>query len=356
MVIDDIQIERLRPDDRPALDALYRRVHGTAENFEARWKSFRERWDWQYGRNPNLPDGLPLVWVVRDGETIAGQFATIPVRLVVNGTEIDAAWGTDAMVAPEHRGKGWGEALYRHWDRSVGAAIGLSYTDASYGLFKKMGWPYQGAVAQFTKPISKRKRATWKAPARSRAAAAALRWHRLVTALRPVGGEIERVSRFDERFTRLWERVAPKFTLAARRDAAYLNWRYLDAPSATYSAIALRRGGGGDVAGFAVYRHVEEKEQRTTVLVDFLADPDDRGAMVALLRGVERAARAARSDVVRAFATHAGFQETLRRSGFDDRQGTRRLVVKVNAVPVTPAFYAATGGWHVTRGDSDGDR
>ena len=48
------EIDRYRPDDRRAVEALYRRVfgHDAAE-------ANRLRWDWQYRRNPNNPRGEP---------------------------------------------------------------------------------------------------------------------------------------------------------------------------------------------------------------------------------------------------------------------------------------------------------
>jgi hypothetical protein len=101
----------------------------------------RLRWDWQYRRNPNNPDGAPLLWVVREGPTIIGHYATMPVRLSLGGKEIQAAWGMDAMVAPERQRRGLGEELFRAWDRSVGASLGLGLSSASSRLLKKMHFP-----------------------------------------------------------------------------------------------------------------------------------------------------------------------------------------------------------------------
>ena len=53
--------------------------------------------------------------------------------------------------------------------------------------------------------------------------------------------QIEPIRHFDQRFTELWERVAPSFGLAVRRDAAYLNWKYIEPPHVRYSVVALKR-------------------------------------------------------------------------------------------------------------------
>ena len=62
------EVDRYRPEDRRAVDALYRRVfgHDAAE-------ASRLRWEWQYRRNPNNPQQEPEIWIAREGTTIVGQ-------------------------------------------------------------------------------------------------------------------------------------------------------------------------------------------------------------------------------------------------------------------------------------------
>jgi hypothetical protein len=80
----------------------------------------------------------------------------------------------------------------------------------------------------------------------------------------------------------LWERLADRFELAVRRDAAYLNWKYIEPPHVRYSVAALKREGRAD--GYAVYRHTQEPRGRVTLLVDFLADTHDEIGFKTLLR------------------------------------------------------------------------
>ena len=78
--------------------------------------------------------------------------------------------------------------------------------------------------------------------------------------------------------------------------------------------------------------------------------------MLALLRWVDREARAANSDKIRAFAMHAGYRKLPRQSGYFVVKSTMEFVAKVNAVDLPSAFYEQTDTWHVTLGDSDQDR
>jgi hypothetical protein len=121
-----------------------------------------------------------------------------------------------------------------------------------------------------------------------------------------------------------------------------------------YTVAALDRD--NEPAGYVVYRHTQEPRGRVTLLVDFLAAPDDEAGMLTLLRWVDREARAADSDKIRTFAMHEGFRKLLRRSGYYPVKSTMEFVAKVNAHDVGADFYRTRDEWHVTLGDSDQDR
>jgi len=345
------EVDRYRPDDRRAVEALYRRVfgHDAAE-------ASRLRWDWQYRRNPNNPRQEPEIWIAREGTTIVGQYATMPVRLHVAGADVPASWGMDVMVAPERQRQGLGEVLFRTWDRNVGAALGLGLSESSHRLFQKLRWPEVGPLPCLVKPLTRRalRRPNWPVLLNRVVSAVTLPLVLIVARSRPLGAEVRIVQRFDDSFTVLWESVAPKLDFAVRRDAAYLNWKYVTAPHVRYSIAALRRDNRN--VGYAVYRHLHEPRGRVTLLVDFLTDPDDDQGFATLLRWIDREARRADSDKIRTFAMHAAFRRGLRRAGYFQVKSTVEFVAKVNAVDLPPAFYEETDKWHVTLGDSDQDR
>ena len=345
------EIERYRPDDRRAIETLYRRVFGPDMA-----NANRLRWDWQYRLNPNVPPAGPLIWVAREGGAIVGQYACMPVRLGLNGHDIDAAWGMDVMVAPERQRQGLGDVLFKTWDRNVGASLGLGLSDPSYKLFQKLQWPDIGPVPCYVKPLTRRalRQPTWPVAVNRLVSYVTLPWVRLVSRLRPLEGEVRTVRQFDDRFNRLWERVKDKFAFAVKRDAAYLQWKYVSPPHVRYSIGVLERG--PEVAGYVIYRHVHEPRGRVTLLVDFLADPDDASAVLTLFRWIDREARAADSDKVRCFCMHAGFRKVLKREGCAQTASTLQFVAKINRGPLRSDFYTATDRWHVTLGDSDQDR
>jgi hypothetical protein len=234
--------------------------------------------------------------------------------------------------------------------------LGLGLSESSYRLFQKLQWPDVGPVPCLVKPLSRRalRRPHWPVAVNRFVSAITLPWIRLVARARPLEGEVRVIRSFDERFNGFWARVGPTFALAVKRDAAYLNWKYIQTPHVRYTVAALERG--DDVAGYVVYRHVQEPRGRVTLLVDWLADPDDAQAMTTLVRWIDREARAADSDKIRTFALHEGFRKVLKKSGYYTVKSTMEFVAKVNALDVAPAFYEDAGRWHVTLGDSDQDR
>ena len=345
------EITAYRPEDRRAVEALYRRVFG---NDAA--ESSRLRWEWQYGRNPNNPGREPEIWIAREGKAIVGQYATMPVRVSVRGTEVRGSWGMDVMVAPERQRQGLGELLFRTWDRHVGVSLGLGLSESSHRLFQKLRWPDVGPLPCLVKPLTRRalRRPNWPVPINRLVSAVTLPLVKLVARPRPMSAEVRLIQRFDASFTTLWDTLAPKFDLAVRRDAAYLNWKYVDVPHVRYSIAALRRDDRN--VGYAVYRHLREPRGRVTLLADFLTDPDDEAGLDTLIRWVDREARLADSDKIRTFAMHGEFRRILRRAGYFVVKSTIEFVVKVNDAEVPADFYSRTERWHVTIGDSDQDR
>jgi hypothetical protein len=343
-------IDRFKPEDRRGVDTLYRRTHG-ADAAEAN----RFRWDWQHRRNPHNATGLPGIWVAREGPTVVGHYQTLPVRLSLKGLEVDGAWGAGALIAPERDQQGLDEALVRAWDRNSGAVLVLGRPGESRQVLDRLHWPDSNVVPALVKPLTRRAFRLPHLPTTFNRLISAVTHPlvQIVSRTRPLRAECEPIRRFDAGFTALWDRLAPKFDLAVRRDSAYLNWRYIEPPHVRYSVVALKRH--GELHGYAVFRHRHEPLGRVTLLVDFLVDPADVSGLKTLLRWVDRVARAEDSDKVRCSVMHGVFRRVLRRNGYFNVKSTLEVSVKVNAVQVPKGFYDDTDGWHITSGDSDQD-
>ena len=342
------EIERFTPDDRRGIELLYRRTWG----IEAA-ERVRLRWDWAR-RNP--ASGVePPYWVVREGPTLIAACALTPVRISLGGTDVAGTWGADPLVAAERQRQGLGSALLRAWDRGTSVALGAGLSEATRGRLDEMRWPKPVALPCLVKPISRRalRRPTWPVALNRFVSAITLPLVRVVSRDRPLREEVEPVRRFDGGVDQLWERLASRFDVAVRRDARYLNWKFMEPPHVRYSAALLKRGDAID--GYTIYRHLREPQGRVTQIVDLVADPADERGLKTLIRWVDREAHVADSDKIRCYVTHAAFRRVLRRSGYFVVKSGVELMVKVNETPLAKAVAGSSDGWLFTLGDGDLD-
>ena len=342
------EIERYTPDDRRGTEQLYRRTFG----IEAADR-VRLRWDWER-RNP--ANGVePPYWVVREGPTLIAAVPLTPVRVTIAGADAAGTWSADPLVVAERQRQGLGGALLRAWDRGTGVALGAGLSHATRMRLDEMRWPKAQPLPCLVKPISRRafRIPTWPVAINRLVSALALPVVRVVSRTQPLKEEVEVVRRFDAGVDRLWERLANRFAISVRRDARYLNWKFIEPPHVRYTAALLRRG--EEVDGYVVYRHLREPQGRVTQIVDLLADPADERGLKTLARWVDREARMADSDKIRCYATHAAIRRVLRRSGYFVVKSAVEITVKINAVAVPKAFYSSADEWHFTLGDGDLD-
>jgi hypothetical protein len=274
-----------------------------------------------------------------------------PVRVSVLGSEVSGAWSAGPLVVAERQRQGLGGSLLRAWDRGAGVLFGAGFSDATRQRMQELRWPKPVALSCLVKPISRRalRRPTWPVPVNRLVSALALPVVRVVARLRPLHEEMQPVRRFDAGVDALWNRVQPGLALAVRRDARYLNWKFMEPPHVRYHAALLRRG--DEVAGYVIYRHLREPQGRVTQIIDFLADPSDDRAMATLAGWVDREARIEDSDKIRCYTSHAEFRRHLRRNGFFVVKSEVDVAVKVNAVDVPKDFYQSGDAWHLTLGD-----
>lgn len=341
-------IERYTPDDRRGIEQLYRRTFG----IEAADR-VRLRWDWE---RKNPASGVePPYWVVREGPTIIAAIPLMPVRVAIAGMEAAGTWSTDPLVVAERQRQGLGGALLRAWDRGTGVALGAALSTRTRGRLDELRWPDAQPLPCLVKPLSRRafRIPTWPVAINRLVSALALPMVRVVSRTQPLKEEVEVVRRFDPSVDRLWERLADRFAISVRRDARYLNWKFIEPPHVRYTAAVLRRG--DEMQGYIIYRHLREPHGRVTQIVDLLADPSDERGLKTLARWVDREARMADSDKIRCYATHSAIRRVLRRSGYFVVKSGVDLTVKVNAVSVPDGFYGSADRWHFTLGDGDLD-
>jgi GNAT superfamily N-acetyltransferase len=351
-----VEICRRSERDREALESMYAEVFG-AEAAERN----RERFRWQYEENPHCPPEGPEIWVARENGVVLGQYATMPVRLLVKGRILQGSWGMDVMVRPNLQRKGIGSRLFLYWDQQVEASLGLGLSLSSYTLFRKLQWEDVGPVPCYSKVLDPQALLSRRLPgALATVAAPVLRaglW--ILFPTRRTRGVSVRVTPldggFDLEYDALWEKASHEFDLVAERKHQYLQWKFRKPPHVRYDIYEARRQPGDELTGYVVLRTALRNGVRLALLVDLFADPEDRETLDALLDRAIAYGREASAARLQSFTFDRRIAGRLLAKGFLLIGSPMQFCVRIKGER-GKRFFRDTSRWHVTFGDSDQDR
>jgi hypothetical protein len=299
----------------------------------------RQAFEWEYFAHPQSK-AIRVFVVEHNGEILAAT-TRLPAKIRHSGADLPAYFNVDSMVHPAHRRSGHMRDLYEfartHLDSSA-----LLFSKGSsaqiYPLLMRIG---HHEIVPNTALVSYPSAARW-LMSRLRLRTPSSKPRRVV----PAGFDDYRaIDRFDHRFDAFFERVSKKFSTLFYRDAAFMNWRYLDISHRRY--MCFQREVAGEIASVLVLSVNGEQGQ----IVDLLWDADQADEPERDIRFAQ--ALFDEHEVVRVacFGTHPRLRDILGSSGFLDRGETPRF--SVCAPPELDGLFAAGAELHVVDGDGD---
>jgi hypothetical protein len=147
-------------------------------------------------------------------------------------------------------------------------------------------------------------------------------------------------------YDELFARVRGAYGFLVRRDAKYVQWRYLDVPDSPYVVVAVRKR--RRLAGWLVYRI---RDRRFT-WGDAVVDPEESGALFAALRHL--VPRAPVNVVEGWFPSRPQwFSDALERFGFTNAPEPQDLSLMCVPFTMADAVAAMRERLYYTWGDSD---
>ncbi|WP_028316232.1 GNAT family N-acetyltransferase [Desulfatibacillum aliphaticivorans] len=328
------QAKSYKAGDEHGILALRRAVFGQVDPVRARLNA----WKWQFLNNPA---GRGFIMLAEDQGRIVGQYAAIPVRMLVDGVETLCGYSCDTMVHPRCQGRrvftSLARQVYAHMEseHGIGAVWGFPNKNSMPGFIRSLGWRRVGdllARVGFTSFSALLK--VYSSP-------------RLAS-----GWEDVPMERISPQFDALWEAHKPRDGVIQVRDRAYLQWRYLDLPDFGYKVFGLFNA--GRLQGYYTLRVQHVAGLKVCVLADCF--PLDS------IKVMEQAVKAAkfRAASLGCFMLTAMFP--ISRNGLASRLG----FYPVPRAAAPKVFHLAgrfEGGdakswmdplrWHLTLGDTD---
>ena len=319
------------------------------------------RWRWMFVESARRLGIAPQVWLRRDGGSIVGHNGAIPVQVKVGDGERLSAWLVDTMVLEEYRSQAVGARLMVEAHEDLPFALSLGQTEQMRAIQLRLGWE-QVAPLQTAQLLIRPERVL-KGKLPGAAAFAAGLGLRAGSAMRDVWrhrfeGDVREVSRFGAEHDALWERMAGDLTCAVRRDASYMNWKYVDQPGQDFLRLEVSNGHGLSGSVICMFREPDEAyKYRRAFIVDLVAPLSDDRAMDGLLQAAVSAASERGADALHCLHINPRLTSALRRGGFRMRQPSRFLLVRPGPIEGRDRdALLNANGWYVTQGDSDIDR
>jgi GNAT superfamily N-acetyltransferase len=335
--------------DEDALADLYETVLQRA--FDA------PRWKWQFGE---AASGTGYIMFADDDGTLAGQYATVPVRMQIQGAPARASLSLDTMTHPGYRKQGifvaLAKAVYAETARQgVRLVYGFPNDNSFPGFVKHLDFFVLDELPALVRPLllerilERRVRMQWLARLIGVPMQALFDFFRLPRAREAELGVREEAA-FPAAVTGLFERVAPHFRNLVVRDHDYLSWRYDRNPAFTYRRLFAYRG--DELAGYCVCGETERRGVSIGLVVDLLAHPEDREVVTALLSAaVDAMKRKGTMTASIVLTPTSPFVPMVRRMGFLFPMRRFPFIVRANSGDADALETPAD--WHITLGDGD---
>ena len=331
------------------------------------WPKRREeliapRWRWMFVDSAKRLGLEPRVWLYRDNGRVVGHNGAIPVRLKVGGDELDTAWLVDTMVLEEFRSQAVGSRLMLQSDQDLPFALSLGQTSQMREIQLRLGWE-QVAPLQTAQLLIRPER-VFKGKLPGPAATAAGLGLRAAFAVRDAfksrtKAQVREIARFDSRHDALWARMAATVTCTVRRDASYLNWKYVDQPGQQFVRLEVCDEGGvlQAIVVWALREPDHAYAYRRALLVDFVAPLDNASTLAQAIGATVPSVAERGADAALCMHINETVTRALRECGFHLREPGRFLLVSPG--PLQGALresVLSSSAWLVTQGDSDIDR
>ncbi|HEX5131887.1 MAG TPA: GNAT family N-acetyltransferase, partial [Candidatus Krumholzibacteria bacterium] len=204
-------------------------------------------------------DRFPLRYVIVDGDRVAGSMGHMPADFWIKGKRVAARFTHDLLVDPDYRGGGLARLLVDN-ARAQGDFFpgGMWMTQPCHQIHVKCGFAEATPLTTYSMVLNPALFAARKqlSPLKALVARAGLGVSGALALRRArrdaARAGLEEIKRFDSGLDPVWEKLGAGYGVTRVRDAAYLNWKYMDHPSLVYRALVARRG--AEVVGYMIWR------------------------------------------------------------------------------------------------------
>lgn len=255
-----LKVRRVEARDHHGIAELAAEIFSGALSAE----DWLQEWRWKF-----TSEFVPVpatASIAEDAEgQIVGHYGSVVHRFKIGGKRHLVGVPVDNMIAAEHRGGHVQVELFRSqadWAPSIDVDFGLGFPNpTAYRVGKRM-LGYRDLLRMKVLRVNL-----------SRPLQAVRTMRGLLARGANQGLSVRELENFDPRFDELWRDVSRDLVCTEERTAAFLDWRYRQAPTREYCILGLEKG--DELRGYAICTtRANDADPNGCTLLDFLTHPD----------------------------------------------------------------------------------
>jgi len=339
-------------DEKQAVPLFNRIFDKDMTEAEYLWKVIETPW----------PPETATTWIADDNGTVAGQYASTAMQFQLNNRIHTILHVCDVMTHPDYRKQGLlttiGETANQQWaENNVSFVTGCFPLEGWGSRNAHLGWsimyqsawmwrpldlgqmlpaplsPFHGITTRFSNGLNHLSNLIAKRRSRNRTA--------------------KQIHRAEDEFDNLWSDVKEQYPATVVRDAAWINYRYLDAPHKEYSLFAAYDL-NNKLCGYVACRLRRLGNKKIAYIADLFCHPQDGYTIHALLNSAIQQMHEAGAQAILSLVPMPSFiLPYYRLTGFTERY--KRFNISI--VPLNKNEDYSTlensATWYSTGGDFD---
>lgn len=252
---------------------------------------------------------------------IAAIYTYLPTVVACMGSNVPALQSFDTLTDHRHRGNGLFIQLAstlaeKETAKGNQLVFGFPNENSVKGFVKKLGFTYFGEVPILIKPIRISyfvKKFITKSKVEEDDTNCEVQAPEEITLRNHA--TLKKLENFGEDYEALWNIVKQIIPINVNRDAAYMNWRFVNKPHADYFRYGYYKG--TELKGIVIFALKNKHGGKVGYLMEVLFDPENEQAGKELLRFASRILKKHQADVILAWCYNHSFNyPSFKSAGF----------------------------------------
>lgn len=206
-------------------------------------------WKWKFMQ---CPFGKGIIKLLFDGETLIGNYAAIPMNVVIRNIIIRAIWSVDTMTHSDYRGQGvfpyLAKRFYKECERRGFRFVYGFPNQLIYPIrIRKLAWKGLGKMSILRRELKGEDTAT-------------------VPQTEDATFQAQKIEKFGEDINLLWHKVKGDYNVIIPRTKEFLNWRFVENPNVNYTKYILTNS-TAETLGYIILKiHATEDEVKGHII------------------------------------------------------------------------------------------